>query len=108
MSPICGSGPQSSALTWSTVALSSGIDQLRGGLPELLGQRIGQLQRQRAAHRKWFATAHHHSLADHITQQLGPRFYGFGFLGAAGITSLLALAVLSRRLERLDYETFMS
>ncbi len=43
-----------------------------------------------------------------VTQQLGPRFYGFGFLAAAGITSLLALSLLSRRLERLDYETFMA
>ena len=43
-----------------------------------------------------------------ITQQLGSRFYGFGFLVAAAVTSLVALAVLSRKLERLDYETFMT
>jgi len=42
------------------------------------------------------------------SQQLGPRFYGFGFLAAAALTSLVALAVLSRKLERLDYETFMT
>ncbi|HVJ91953.1 MAG TPA: exopolysaccharide Pel transporter PelG [Labilithrix sp.] len=41
------------------------------------------------------------------SQQLGPRFYGFGFLSAAALTSLVAIAVLSKKLERLDYETFM-
>ncbi|MBX3192141.1 MAG: exopolysaccharide Pel transporter PelG [Labilithrix sp.] len=39
--------------------------------------------------------------------QLGPRFYGFGFLAAAGVTSLIALSLLSRQLQRLDYDTFM-
>jgi uncharacterized membrane protein len=43
-----------------------------------------------------------------VTQHLGPRFYGFGFLVAAAITSLVALSALSRKLERLDYETFMT
>lgn len=43
-----------------------------------------------------------------VTQQLGSRFYGFGFLVATAVTSLVALAVLSRKLERLDYETFMT
>lgn len=43
-----------------------------------------------------------------VTQHLGPRFYGFGFLVAAAFTSLVALSVLSRKLERLDYETFMT
>lgn len=42
------------------------------------------------------------------TQQLGPRFYGFGYLVAAAVTSLLALSLLSRKLARLDYETFMT
>lgn len=41
------------------------------------------------------------------SQHLGPRFYGFGFLVAAALTSLVALALLSQRLERLSYETFM-
>ena len=40
--PSVGSGPQSGALTLRTVALSSGIDQFRGGLPELLGQRMNK------------------------------------------------------------------
>jgi polysaccharide biosynthesis protein PelG len=43
-----------------------------------------------------------------VTQLLGPRFYGFGFMVAAAITSLVALSTLSRKLERLDYETFMT
>lgn len=43
-----------------------------------------------------------------LTQHLGPRFYGFGFLVAAAFTSLVALSALSRKLERLDYETFMT
>jgi len=43
-----------------------------------------------------------------VSQHLGPRFYGFGFLLAAAFTSLVSLAVLSRKLDRLDYETFMT
>ncbi len=43
-----------------------------------------------------------------VSQHLGPRFYGFGFLLAAALTSLVSLAVLSRKLDRLDYETFMT
>lgn len=43
-----------------------------------------------------------------IAQQLGPRFYGFGFMVAAAFTSLMTLWALSRKLERLDYETFMT
>jgi polysaccharide biosynthesis protein PelG len=43
-----------------------------------------------------------------LSQQLGPRFYGFGFLVAAALASLIALAVLSGKLARLDYETFMT
>jgi len=42
------------------------------------------------------------------SQHLGPRFYGFGFLVAAALTSFVSLAVLSRKLDRLDYETFMA
>jgi polysaccharide biosynthesis protein PelG len=43
-----------------------------------------------------------------VAQQLGPRFYGFGFALAAAATSLLALPALSSKLRRLDYETFMT
>jgi polysaccharide biosynthesis protein PelG len=42
-----------------------------------------------------------------LSMQLGPRFYGFGFAVAAALTSLISLASLSRKLDRLDYETFM-
>ncbi len=38
---------------------------------------------------------------------LGPEFYGFGFATAVIITSLTGLWILSYRLERLEYETFM-
>lgn len=42
-----------------------------------------------------------------LTIELGPRFFGLGFAGATGLTSLVSFAVLSRKLDRLDYETFM-
>lgn len=42
-----------------------------------------------------------------LTIALGPRFYGLGFVVAGALTSLLAMAALSRKLERLEYETFM-
>jgi uncharacterized membrane protein len=41
------------------------------------------------------------------SQYLGPRFYGFGFTAAAALTSLVALRAVSRKLEQLEYETFM-
>ncbi len=42
-----------------------------------------------------------------LTFQLGPQFFGFGFAGAVVIASLVGLALLSRQLDRLEYETFM-
>ena len=39
------------------------------------------------------------------TQYLGPSFYGFAI--AVALTSVLGLAILSRKLDRLEYETFM-
>jgi uncharacterized membrane protein len=42
-----------------------------------------------------------------LSQQLGPRFYGLGFGVSAALTSLVALQALSRKLDRLEYETFM-
>jgi uncharacterized membrane protein len=42
-----------------------------------------------------------------LSHHLGPRFYGFGFALSAAITSLVSLAALSRKLDRLEYETFM-
>lgn len=41
------------------------------------------------------------------TQWLGPDFYGFGFAGASLVASAAGLLVLSRKLARLDRETFM-
>ncbi|WP_394823024.1 exopolysaccharide Pel transporter PelG [Pendulispora albinea] len=42
-----------------------------------------------------------------VSLHFGPRFYGFGFAVAVALTSVLTLAMLSRKLDRLDYETFM-
>jgi len=42
-----------------------------------------------------------------VSLHLGPRFYGFGFAVAVALTSVLTLGLLSRKLDRLDYETFM-
>jgi uncharacterized membrane protein len=42
-----------------------------------------------------------------ISQSLGPAFYGFGFAGAVLITTVLGFSVLNRKLNRLEYETFM-
>jgi polysaccharide biosynthesis protein PelG len=42
-----------------------------------------------------------------VTQALGPAWYGFGFATAALLASAAGLPILSRRLERLDRETFM-
>ena len=42
-----------------------------------------------------------------VTQRLGPAFYGFGFAAAALIASAAGLPVLSRKLERLERDTFM-
>ncbi len=42
-----------------------------------------------------------------LSLHFGPRFYGFGFAVAVALTSVLTLGLLSRKLDRLDYETFM-
>ena len=42
-----------------------------------------------------------------ITLQLGPQFYGYGFALSLVLTSLIGLALLSKKLDRLEYETFM-
>ena len=42
-----------------------------------------------------------------LSQVLGPRFYGFGFAASAALTAAIGLQALSRRLDRLEYETFM-
>jgi uncharacterized membrane protein len=42
-----------------------------------------------------------------LSHHFGPRFYGLGFALAAATTSLLGLSALSRKLDRLESETFM-
>jgi uncharacterized membrane protein len=42
-----------------------------------------------------------------ITLQLGAAFYGYGFAGATLVSALVGLALLSRKFDRLEYETFM-
>jgi polysaccharide biosynthesis protein PelG len=43
-----------------------------------------------------------------LTQLLGPQWYGFGFAAAALIASGAGLSILSRKLDRLERDTFMS
>ncbi len=43
-----------------------------------------------------------------LTLELGVRFYGYGYAGAVYVTALTGLGVLSRKMERLEFETFMS
>ncbi|BEV71941.1 MULTISPECIES: exopolysaccharide Pel transporter PelG [unclassified Paludibacterium] len=42
-----------------------------------------------------------------ITLQLNPAWYGYGFAGAMLIAVVIGLAALDRKLERLEYETYM-
>lgn len=42
-----------------------------------------------------------------LTQWLGPAFFGYGFAGATVITSFTGLVLLARKVDRLEYETFM-
>ena len=42
-----------------------------------------------------------------LTLLAGPEFYGLGFAAAVIVASLVGLALLSRQLARLEYETFM-
>lgn len=42
-----------------------------------------------------------------LTILAGPRWYGYGLAGATLVSVLLGLSLLSRKLERLEYETFM-
>ena len=42
-----------------------------------------------------------------FTQSLGLAFYGYGFAGSMLLTAIVGLALLSRKLDRLEYETFM-
>lgn len=47
------------------------------------------------------------TLLSWLTLALGPAFFGYGFALAVLLTGGAGLIVLSRKLERLDYETFM-
>lgn len=42
-----------------------------------------------------------------LSQWLGPVFYGYGFALAMAVTTLIGIAWLGRRMDRLEYETFM-
>ncbi|MFP3976543.1 exopolysaccharide Pel transporter PelG [Marinobacter sp. KMM 10035] len=42
-----------------------------------------------------------------ITIELGASFYGYGYAGATFLSSVIGLAMLSRKFDRLEYETFM-
>lgn len=42
-----------------------------------------------------------------ITIELGASFYGYGYAGATLLSSIIGLALLSRKFDRLEYETFM-
>jgi uncharacterized membrane protein len=42
-----------------------------------------------------------------ITIQLGSRYYGYGFAGSLLLTTTVGLAFLARKLDRIEYETFM-
>ena len=42
-----------------------------------------------------------------LSQHLGPGYYGMGLAIAASLTSVLGLQLLGRRLDRLEYETYM-
>ncbi|WP_298450942.1 exopolysaccharide Pel transporter PelG [uncultured Marinobacter sp.] len=41
------------------------------------------------------------------TIELGASFYGYGYAGATFLSSVIGLAMLSRKFDRLEYETFM-
>jgi len=42
-----------------------------------------------------------------LSQYLGPAFYGYGFALSVVLTTLVGMVVVSKRLNRLVYETFM-
>ena len=42
-----------------------------------------------------------------LSQYLGPAFYGYGFALSVVLTTLIGMAIVSRKLKRLVYETFM-
>jgi uncharacterized membrane protein len=42
-----------------------------------------------------------------VSQYLGPIFYGYGFASALVLSSIVGLAVLIKKLDHIEYETFM-
>ena len=42
-----------------------------------------------------------------LSLYLGPDFFGYGFAAAVLLSGGLGLALLSKKLDRLEYETFM-
>lgn len=42
-----------------------------------------------------------------VTLQLGPAWYGYGFAVALLLVVMASLTILDRKLDRLEYETFM-
>jgi uncharacterized membrane protein len=42
-----------------------------------------------------------------LSQYMGPTFYGYGFAAAVVLSTLVGMLILSRRLDKLMYETFM-
>lgn len=43
-----------------------------------------------------------------LTLHLGPDWYGYGFALSVSVSSLVGLVLLSRKIERLEFETFMA
>ncbi len=41
------------------------------------------------------------------TKSLGPVYFGYGFVGATVVSTLIALIMLNRIVDELEYETFM-
>lgn len=47
------------------------------------------------------------AILSYVSIQLGAAFYGYGFAVSVTLTVLVGLFILSKKLERLEYETFM-
>lgn len=65
------------------------------------------LDQRRAALRLGLLFLVANTLFSWLTLALGPAFFGYGFALAALLAGAAGLLMLSRKLERLDYETFM-
>ena len=65
------------------------------------------LDQRRAALRLCFLFLISNTLFSWATLHLGPTFFGYGFALAVLLTGSVGLVILSRKLNQLDYETFM-